>query len=55
VAPSSSSGVGVEERDEVRECEFERSELLLRRRFSGAPVVLALALVLCLYGPWLCP
>jgi hypothetical protein len=42
-APSSSSGVGVEERDEVRECELERLELLLRRRFSGA-----LRPVLCL-------
>ena len=43
VAPSSSSGVGVDERDEVRECEPERMELLPRRRFSGAP-----APVLCL-------
>jgi hypothetical protein len=47
-APSSSSGVGVEERDEVRECEPERIELLVRRRFSGALVP-----VVCLCWLWL--
>jgi hypothetical protein len=49
-APSSSSGVGVVERDEVRECEPERMEVVLRRRFSGA-----LAPVLCLCWPWAWP
>jgi hypothetical protein len=47
-APSSSSGVVVEERDEVRECEPERIELLVRRRFSGALVP-----VVCLCWLWL--
>jgi hypothetical protein len=44
-APSSSSGVGVEERDEVRECEPERMEVP-RRRFSET-------LIPCLYWLWL--
>lgn len=44
-APSSSSGVGVDERDGVRECEPERIEVP-RRRFSET-------LAPCLCWPWL--